>query len=72
MRDYSLCGIPNRLAVEGERLVIQRFSSLRFHGLWRPLRICRRLNCQDMSEKDFLAEPEELPLRLQDELLLAV
>lgn len=27
MCDYSLCGIPNRLAVEGEELVIHRFST---------------------------------------------
>ena len=27
MCDYSLCGIPNRLAVEGEQLVVQRFST---------------------------------------------
>src|SRR6478672_133521 len=27
MCDYSLCGIPNRLAVVGEELVIYRFST---------------------------------------------
>lgn len=27
MCDYSLCGIPNRLAVEGEELAIYRFST---------------------------------------------
>jgi hypothetical protein len=27
MCDYSLCGIPNRLAVEGEDLVVYRFST---------------------------------------------
>ena len=27
MCDYSLCGIPNRLAVEGEDLVVHRFST---------------------------------------------
>ena len=27
MCDYSLCGIPNRLAVEGEELVVHRFST---------------------------------------------
>ena len=27
MCDYSLAGIPNRLAVEGERLVACRFST---------------------------------------------
>lgn len=27
MCDYSLCGLPNRLAVEGEELEIQRFST---------------------------------------------
>ena len=27
MCDYSLCGIPNRLAVESEELVVYRFST---------------------------------------------
>jgi hypothetical protein len=27
MCDYSLCGIPNRLAVEGEQLVVHKFST---------------------------------------------
>jgi len=27
MCDYSLCGIPNRLAVEGEELVVYKFST---------------------------------------------
>lgn len=27
MCDYSLCGIPNRLAVEGEELVVHKFST---------------------------------------------
>ena len=27
MCDYSLCGIPNRLAVEGEELVVYRFTT---------------------------------------------
>lgn len=27
MCDYSLCGIPNRLAVEGEELVVHRFAT---------------------------------------------
>jgi hypothetical protein len=27
MCDYSLCGIPNRLAVDGEELVVYRFST---------------------------------------------
>ena len=27
MCDYSLCGIPNRLAIEGEELVLHRFST---------------------------------------------
>jgi hypothetical protein len=27
MCDYSLCGIPNRLAAEGEELVVHRFST---------------------------------------------
>ena len=27
MCDYSLCGLPNRLAIEGEELVVHRFRS---------------------------------------------
>jgi hypothetical protein len=27
MCDYSLCGIPNRLAIEGEELVVHRFRT---------------------------------------------
>ena len=27
MCDYSLCGIPNRLAAEGEELVVHKFST---------------------------------------------
>jgi hypothetical protein len=27
MCDYSLCGIPNRLAVEGEQLVVHKFTT---------------------------------------------
>jgi hypothetical protein len=27
MCDYSLCGIPNRLAIDGEQLVVHRFST---------------------------------------------
>jgi hypothetical protein len=27
MCDYSLCGIPNRLAVEGEELIVHKFST---------------------------------------------
>lgn len=35
MCDYSLCGLPNRLAVEGEELVIHRFET-RSIGLASP------------------------------------
>ena len=31
MCDYSLCGIPNRLAVEGEELVVHR-DAIRFQN----------------------------------------
>src|SRR6266540_4155049 len=38
MCDYSLAGIPNRLAVEGEQLVIHRFpASLGLASLCPPL-----------------------------------
>src|SRR5260370_28293105 len=44
MCDYSLCGIPNRLAVESEDLVVHRFStgSMGLASL-ADLRECKRL-----------------------------
>ena len=44
MCDYSLCGIPNRLAVEGEELVVRRFStgSMGLASL-TDLQVCKRL-----------------------------
>jgi hypothetical protein len=43
MCDYSLCGIPNRLAVEREELVVYRFStgSIGMASL-ADLRVCER------------------------------
>ncbi len=32
MCDYSLHGIPNRLAVEGEQLIVRRFPPVRKGG----------------------------------------
>lgn len=40
MCDYSLCGVPNRLAVEYEELVIHRFQTYTI-GLASPLEISR-------------------------------
>ena len=56
MCDYSLCGIPNRLAVEGEELVVHRFStgSMGMASL-ADLRVCERIK-EGRSEKDLLAE----------------
>jgi|SRR5258708_26579666 hypothetical protein len=44
MCDYSLCGIPNRLAVEGEELVVHRFTTGSM-GLASvaDLRVCERI-----------------------------
>ena len=44
MCDYSLCGLPNRLAVEGDELVVHRFSTGSM-GLasMADLRECKRL-----------------------------
>jgi hypothetical protein len=44
MCDYSLCGIPNRLAVEGEDLLVHRFStgSMGLASL-ADLRECKRI-----------------------------
>jgi hypothetical protein len=44
MCDYSLCGIPNRLAVEGEELVVYRFSTGSIGMASRAdLRICEQI-----------------------------
>ena len=40
MCDYSLCGIPNRLAVEREELVVYRFSTGRSACASPPIREC--------------------------------
>lgn len=44
MCDYSLCGIPNRLAVEGEELVVHRFltGSMGLASVG-DLQVCKRL-----------------------------
>lgn len=44
MCDYSLCGIPNRLAVESEELVVHRFSTGSM-GLasMADLRVCEQI-----------------------------
>lgn len=62
MCDYSLAGIPNRLAVEGEQLVVHRFpASL---GLASP----RPPLAQSWSEKEPVAVciPPGARLRLRD------
>lgn len=41
MCDYSLCGLPNRLAVEGEELVVHRFRTGSL-GLTSPLDLAPR------------------------------
>lgn len=45
MCDYSLCGIPNRLAIDGEELVVYRFSTGSM-GLASPhdLKACEQAN----------------------------
>ena len=59
MCDYSLAGIPNRLAVEGEQLVIHRFSTGSL-GLASP--------CSSLSSKGTPAVciPPGARLRLRD------
>ena len=53
MCDYSLCGIPNRLAVEGEELAIYRFStgSIGMASL-RDLQVCEEIK-QALPQKTF-------------------
>src|SRR4051812_47719220 len=41
MCDYSLCGLPTRLAIEGEELVVHRFSTGSI-GLASPADLTRR------------------------------
>jgi hypothetical protein len=66
MCDYSLCGIPNRLAVEGEELVVHRFStgSMGLASL-ADLRVCERLKEAAPKRtfwqkvKDFFEQPSQ-------------
>jgi len=50
MCDYSLHGLPNRLAVEGEELVAHRFITGAI-GLASPAEQCRAANLKDGLEK---------------------
>jgi hypothetical protein len=50
MCDYSLHGLPNRLAVEGEELVAHRFITGAI-GLASPAELCRALKCKNESQK---------------------
>jgi hypothetical protein len=50
MCDYSLHGLPNRLAVEGEELVAHRFITGAI-GLTSPAELCRAANYNNGSEK---------------------
>ena len=66
MCDYSLCGIPNRLAIEGEELVVYRFSTGSM-GLASPrdLEACKQASKCGLgrtlwrSIRSFLAQPSE-------------
>lgn len=49
MCDYSLHGLPNRLAVEGEDLVAHRFITGAI-GLTSPAELCRAANCKNGLE----------------------
>ncbi len=49
MCDYSLCGIPNRLAVEGEVLVVHRFSTQSI-GLTSPADLLPRVREASSNE----------------------
>ena len=53
MCDYSLCGIPNRLAVENEELVVYRFStgSMGMASL-ADLRVCEQIK-KSVPKKTF-------------------
>jgi hypothetical protein len=50
MCDYSLHGLPNRLAVEGEELVAHRFITGAI-GLTSPAELCRVTAWKNKSEK---------------------
>ena len=50
MCDYSLHGLPNRLARDGEELVAHRFSTGAI-GLASPAEVCRAVNWTNKSEK---------------------
>ncbi|HUJ23184.1 MAG TPA: hypothetical protein VLX58_16745 [Bryobacteraceae bacterium] len=50
MCDYSLHGLPNRLATEGEELVAHRFSTGAI-GLTSPAELCRATMSRNRSEK---------------------
>jgi len=50
MCDYSLHGLPNRLASEGEELVTHRFPTGAI-GLALPAEICRAANARAASQK---------------------
>jgi hypothetical protein len=58
MCDYSLAGIPNRLAVEGEQLIVHRFSTGTL-GLASP---CSKL----LSKTPAVCIPPGARLRLRD------
>ena len=49
MCDYSLHGLPNRLAVEGEELVAHRFITGAI-GLASPAELCRAATCKNGLE----------------------
>jgi hypothetical protein len=50
MCDYSLHGLPNRLARDGEELVAHRFSTGAI-GLTSPAELCRAVNSTNKSQK---------------------
>jgi hypothetical protein len=50
MCDYSLHGLPNRLARDGEELVAHRFSTGAI-GLTSPAELCRAVNSVNAFEK---------------------
>ena len=64
MCDYSLCGSPNRLAVEGEDLVVHRFSTGSMGLASRAdLQVCEQLKLAAPRKtfwqrlKDFVEQP---------------
>ena len=52
MCDYSLHGLPNRLAQEGEDLVAHRFPTGAI-GLTSPAELCRAADCTRSQKKSF-------------------